>query len=277
MSNPPTHLPLDHITIVLQRPRYAENIGSVARAAWNMGLTRLTAVNPENTDPERMHRLATRMAAGLLERMTVFDSLAEALAPFQYVIGTTARLGGERRQLISPAEAAQTVRSLGPDNRIALLFGPEDRGLSNEDLQFCQATVHIPTASAGSLNLAQAVLVLGYEIFQAHRVRSGAAEKPADAGWSRTRSIEAGRSFRNPPLATSLELEGMYSHLQEVLQLMDFLDRENPEHWMLSIRRFLSRVRLYSHEVRMIRGICRQLKWFVKTQKESSAGSKENG
>jgi tRNA/rRNA methyltransferase len=237
-----------------------------------MGLTRLTAVNPENTDPERMHRLATRMAAGLLERMTICDSLEQALAPFQYVIGTTARLGGERRQLITPVEAAMTVRSLGPANRIALLFGPEDRGLSNEDLQFCQATVYIPTATAGSLNLAQAVLILGYEIFQAHRVRAGAPEAPVDAGWSQTRSTEAERSFRNPSLATSGELEGMYAHLQEVLQLMDFLDKHNPGHWMMSIRRFLSRVRLYSHEVRMIRGVCRQLNWLVNNQKEKDKG-----
>jgi tRNA/rRNA methyltransferase len=272
MSALSLHLPLDHITIVLQRPRYAENIGSVARAAWNMGLTRLIAVNPENTDPERMHRLATRMASGLLERMTIFDSLERALAPFQYVIGTTARLGGERRQLTTPAKAAQTIKSLGPDNRVALLFGPEDRGLRNEDLRFCQATVHIPTATEGSLNLAQAVLILGYEIFQAHRIRAGASEKAEDAGWSKTRSIEAGRSFRNPSLATSLELEGMYAHLEEVLQMMDFLDRHNPGHWMMSIRRFLSRVRLYDHEVRMIRGVCRQLKWFVKSQKEAGPG-----
>ncbi|MBI5582478.1 MAG: RNA methyltransferase, partial [Deltaproteobacteria bacterium] len=67
----------------------------------------------------------------------------------------------------------------------------------------------------------------------------------------------------------SLELEGMYAHLEEALQMMDFLDRHNPGHWMMSIRRFLSRIQLYSHEVRMIRGICRQLKWFVKTQKEA--------
>jgi tRNA/rRNA methyltransferase len=272
MSIPSPHLPLDHITIVLQRPRYPENIGSVARAAWNMGLTRLLAVNPENTAPEPMHRLATRMAAGVLERMKIVDSLEEALVPFQYIIGTTARLGGERRQLITPTEAAQTVRSLGPDNRIALLFGPEDRGLSNEELHFCQATVNIPTATAGSLNLAQAVLILGYEIFQAHRVRRAGREKPEGVGWSKTCSTEADRSFRNPSLATSLELEGMYAHLGEALQMMDFLDRHNPEHWMMSIRRFLSRVRLYSHEVRMIRGVCRQLKWFVKTQKEAGQG-----
>ncbi|MBI5585679.1 MAG: RNA methyltransferase, partial [Deltaproteobacteria bacterium] len=244
-----THWPLDHITIVLQEPRYPENIGSTARAAWNMGLSHLIAVNPEDPDRERMNRLATHMAAGLLERMPIALSLEGALAPFQYVIGTTARLGGERRELISPAEAAQTIKSLGPANRIALLFGPEDRGLSNEELRFCQATVNIPTATAGSLNLAQAVLILGYEIFLAHRSEIRSKVRPEEAGWSETRAIEIKRSFRNPSLATSLELEGMYAHLEEALQMMDFLDRHNPGHWMMSIRRFLSRIQLYSHEV----------------------------
>lgn len=254
---------LDHITIVLQEPRYAENIGSTARAAWNMGLTRLIAVNPEDRDRERMDRLATPAAAALLDRMEVVPSLPDALAPFQYIVGTTARLGGERRHLTTPEAVAQTIRALGPGVRVALLFGPEHRGLSNEELRYCHTTVHIPTASAGSLNLAQAVLILAYEVFLAHRSPGEAGGWHPSSARTETRRIEADRSFETPPLATSFELEGMYGHLAEVLQMMDFLDKHNPEHWMMSLRRFLSRIRLYSHEARMIRGICRQLKWFV--------------
>jgi len=111
--------------------------------------------------------------------------------------------------------------------------------------------VNIPTASESSLNLAQAVLILGYEILLALQ-----EESPEPA---------------LPPLATSFELEGMYRHLSEVLQMMDFLDEQNPELWMMSLRRFFAHTGLLSNEVRLIRGVCRQLKWFVKTQREQKS------
>jgi tRNA/rRNA methyltransferase len=262
---PFAHLPLDHITIVLHQPRFAENIGSTARAALNLGLRHITVVNPEDTDRERMSKLATHAAAGLLEAMEIKPTLAEALAPFQYIVGTTARLGGERKQIITPARAGQNIRTLGPDTRVALLFGPENRGLSNDELRYCHTVVNIPTDQASSLNLAQAVLIMAYEIFLAHRVpEAGPAVQVPPRRSATDQALKAQRSLEEPPLATSFELEGMYRHLSEVLQLMDFLDKHNPEHWMMSIRRFFSRIQLYSPEVRMIRGVCRQLKWFVK-------------
>jgi tRNA/rRNA methyltransferase len=243
----PVQVHLDHITIVLHHPRLAENIGATARAAWNMGIHRLALVNPKDTDWERMSKLATHVASGILEKMAVHSSLAEALAPFQYIVGTTARLGGVRKEPVIPSEAARKIHSLGPRNRVALLFGPENRGLSNEELRFCHDTVHIPTSSASPLNLAQAVLILCYEILLVHQ-----REWPPQD---------------QPPLASSFELEGMYGHLMEALLMMDFLDEQNPERWMMSLRRFFSRVGLYSHEVRMVRGVCRQLKWFVTNQR----------
>lgn len=275
----------DHITLVLHQPRFAENIGASARAAWNMGLSHIIVVNPEDTDWERMIKLSTHMARGLLEKMKTYSSLAEALAPFQYIVGTTARLGGQRKEIIGPSQAARKIQSLGTQNRIAVLFGPENRGLSNEELRFCHCTVHIPTVSASSLNLGQAVLILCYEILLAHQEKtvrrssfvvenvSGLAaesslrssDQPA-FDFSRERDAER-RTLKaeqiSPPLASSFELEGMYQHLSEVLQLMDFLDKQNPELWMMSLRRYFSRTGLQSHEVRMIRGICRQLKWFI--------------
>jgi tRNA/rRNA methyltransferase len=277
------NLSLDHITIVLHQPRFAENIGATARAAWNMGISRIAVINPEDTDWERMTKLSTHVARGLLEKMDTYTDLAEALAPFQYIIGTTARLGGQRKELISPSQAARKVRALGRQNRIAILFGPENRGLSNEELRFCHGTVHIPTMAASSLNLAQAVLILCYEILLAHqevsvRRSSFVVEEPPDpcsSSSSLSPSSSDSPGERNaehrtpnaelaaPALASSFELEGMYHHLSEVLQLMDFLDKKNPELWMMSLRRFFSRKGLYSNEVRMIRGVCRQLKWFI--------------
>jgi len=302
----------DHITLVLHQPRFAENIGASARAAWNMGLSHIILVNPEDTDWDRMTKLSTHVARGLLEKMETYSSLSEALAPFHYIVGTTSRLGGQRKEVIGPSQAAEKIRSLGHQNRIAILFGPENRGLSNEELRFCHSTVHIPTASASSLNLAQAVLVLCYEIFLAHQapqmrisdcglrndeksdfpspetfepssldssnseIRNPQSEiplaspnssfrMPASSGSLFERSakpIGTKSAIRNT-LASSFELEGMYRHLSEALQMMDFLDKQNPELWMMSLRRFFSRIGLYSHEVRMIRGVCRQLKWFI--------------
>lgn len=285
MSSP---INFDHITIVLHQPRFAENIGASARAAWNMGFPHIILVNPEDTDWERMTKLSTHVARGLLEKMESYSSLAEALAPFHYIVGTTARLGGQRKEIITPAKAACKIQSLGRQNRIALLFGPENRGLSNEELRFCHCTVNIPTASASSLNLAQGVLILCYEIFLARQsdpVRSDAFGVRSDQTPSpeisplvtRHPSPENnGPPLRNPhseirtPLATSFELEGMYQHLSEVLQLMDFLDEQNPELWMMSLRRFFSRIGLYPQEVRMIRGICRQIKWLVTSHLKSN-------
>jgi tRNA/rRNA methyltransferase len=276
-----SELNFDHITIILHQPRFAENIGATARAAWNMGFPHIGVVKPEDTDWERMTKLSTHVARGVLERMKTYASLDEALAPFQYIVGTTARLGGQRKEIISPWQAASKIRSLGPRNRIALLFGPENRGLSNEELRFCHCTVNIPTASASSLNLAQGVLILCYEILLAHRpepVRRGFRDmedkvsKPADSPSFETTGKPSSRDSCDPEpiLATSFELEGMYQHLSEVLQLMDFLDEQNPGLWMMSLRRFFSRIGLYSPEVRMIRGICRQLKWLVTNSQKSA-------
>jgi tRNA/rRNA methyltransferase len=281
----PENALFDHITLVLHQPRFAENIGASARAAWNMGLSHIIVVNPEDTDWERMTKLSTHMARGLLEKMKIYTSLAEALAPFHYIVGTTARLGGQRKEIIGPSQAAQKIRSLDRQNHIAVLFGPENRGLSNEELRFCHCTVHIPTVSASSLNLGQAVLILCYEILLAHQEipvrRSSFVDEKAgllrettsgakinlpalEHGEKKTaerRTLNAEQIF--PPLASSFELEGMYRHLSEVLQLMDFLDKQNPELWMMSLRRYFSRTGLQSNEVRMIRGVCRQLKWFI--------------
>ena len=101
--------------------------------------------------------------------------------------------------------------------------------------------MNIPTVQASSLNLAQAVLIMAYEIFLAHRIpEEGPAFQDPPRRSLDDRTLKAQRSLEEPPLATSFELEGMYQHLSEVLQMMDFLDKQNPEHWMMSIRRFFS-------------------------------------
>jgi len=233
---------LDNIHILLAQPQIPENIGAVARAMTNMGMRHLVLVNPKNCDLSRILKMATGTSIEVVEEMEVYDDLREALGPFQYVVGTTARLGTRRPSMADARHLAQDLIPITQKNRVAILFGPEDRGLSNEQLRYCQKIVSINTASFSSLNLAHAVMIVCYEIFMA----SGERETPS-----------------LPRLANSFELEGMYGHLREVLMKIGFLNPQNPEHWMMNIRRFLSRLPLRAREVKVIRGVCRQIDWYT--------------
>ena len=242
----PAQVRLERVAVVLLRPRLAENIGAAARAACNMGLGRLVVVQPQDLDPERMTRMATGAAAHLLAGMQVHEDLAAALGPFQYVVGTTARRGGVRQELLSPRELAARLVDLSLKNDIALLFGPENWGLTNEELAFCHALVTIPTASCSSLNLAQAVMVLAYEIF--------VAAEP--------------RPRFEPRLANSRELESMYEMLKSTLVKINFISHQNPEHWMFNVRRLFARHGLRAREAQVIKGICRQIDWYTRRRLE---------
>lgn len=234
---------LDHLAVVLNRPHHPENIGSAARAACNMGIQQLVVVNPENFDLDRALTLATHAAAGLVTNMSRCDDLATALAPFNYVVGTTARLGGERQRVTTPSQMALQMVPLSQQNRIALLFGPEDRGLTNEDIRLCHLLVNIPTAEFSSLNLAQAVMVLCYELFKV------SLPEPK-AGTAR--------------LASRLELDGMYDQIKDILVRINYIQPENPDYWMNKLRHFFSRLQLRAGEVSIIRGICRQVNWYAR-------------
>ncbi len=234
---------LSNIAIVLDHTRYPENIGAAARAMHNMGISRLAVVKPENPDPIRIRKMATHAAAVVVEKMELFDDLEKALSDFNYVVGTTARLGGRRIFAYSPSTLAEKLIPISRENRIAIVFGPEDRGLSNEDIRLCHTLVNIPTAEFSSLNLAQAVMVICYEIFLAAR-----EEKIPFV----------------PRLASRHELEGMYDQLKEILVRISFINPENPDYWMNNLRHFFNRLPLRAKEVRIIRGICRQIDWYGK-------------
>lgn len=233
---------LNQITIILAKPQIPENIGSVARAMHNMGIRHLILVAPRNCDLSKVLKMATGTSIDVVQEMEVYDDLKGALGPFQYVVGTTARLGIRRPAMTNPRLLAQDLIPISQNNRIAILFGPEDRGLSNEQLRYCHTIAAIPTAGFSSLNIAQAVMIVCYEIFLAGKDRL-----PEDL----------------PRLANRFELEGMYDHLKDVLMKIGFINPQNPEHWLLNIRRFLSRFPLRAREVRIIRGICRQIDWYA--------------
>ncbi len=242
----------DNISIVLQRPRYPENIGSAARAMCNMGFKDLIVVDPGIWDEERIRRLATHTASAVVDRIKRFDSLEEALAPFGHVVGTTARLGGQRPVLKSPEFLAQKVIPISQDNRVAILFGPEDRGLTNEDLKRCQQLVNIPTVDFTSLNLAQAVMVICYCL--------SVADLPAPKA-------------QTPRLAKRIELDQMYDDLTSTLVEIGYVNPQNPDYWMIRIRRFFTRMSLRAGEVSIVRGVCRQIRRYGKQKyKEGSEG-----
>jgi tRNA/rRNA methyltransferase len=233
---------LENIAIILVEPQIPENIGAAARAMNNMGMSRLILVKPENCDLTRILKMATGTSIDIVEQMDVYHSLLDAIGPFHYVVGTTARVGAHRPALTNSRDLAKNLVPIAQDNRVAVLFGPEDRGLSNEHLRYCHTIATIPTARFASLNLAQAVMIICYEIFWASRT-------PPEEVF--------------PRLADKFELEGMYDHLKGVLTKIGFIHPQNPEHWMLNIRRFLSRLPLRAREVRVIRGICRQIDWYA--------------
>ena len=243
----PAKLNLKHIAIVLIGTRYPENIGAAARAMLNMGIERLILVDPQNDDPVRVNRMATHAASVVVEKVEKYDSLKESLADFQYVVGTTARLGGQRKVVSSPAKLADKLIPLSEQNRIAILFGPEDRGLSNVDIRSCHTLVNIPTAEFSSLNLAQAVMVVCYELFRF------SLDKPGEFA---------------PRLANQHELDAMYAQLKEVLMRISFINPDNPDYFMNNLRHFFTRMQLRAKEVQIIRGLCRQVNWYGKKSYE---------
>lgn len=232
---------LEHIAIVLCEPHYPENIGAAARAAKNMGISRLLVVNPSGCDLARIMKTATHHAEDLVLGIDVYERLEDALKPFQYVVGTTARRGSHRQSVRNPRQLALDLIPISRKNHVALLFGPEASGLANEHIRYCDALVTIPTAEFSSINLAQAVMIMVYEIFTA---------------------ASGKKDHFVPRLATRFELELMYAHLKETLTRISFISAENPDYRMESIRRFFSRMQVRGRDVQLIRGICRQIEWY---------------
>lgn len=250
---------LDDVAVVLVRPRFPENIGAAARACANFGCPNLVLVAPERWEEDKALPLATPKGADILRRMAIFDDLPAALAGFTYAVGTTARTGGWRRGLLTPSQAGpEAAERLREGGRVALVFGSEDRGLENAEVELCQGLVNIPTVSdASSLNLAQAVLLLLYE------VSSAARERPyAPGGRSKDR------------LATHAEQEMLFAALHETLGAIDYLRPGNQDYWMLPVRRFIGKLGLRRGEFNLLMGVCRQVRWIAGKAREGGGGAK---
>jgi tRNA/rRNA methyltransferase len=178
-------------------------------------------------------------AKELLEQARVYKSLPDALADITISIATTRRSGKYRQELLSPPQAAQAL--LNGTGSAALVFGREDHGLSTADLSLCTLQATIPSSNDyGSLNLAQAVLIFCYELFNAV-------------------SAETGTSLRTP--APSGEIEPLFSHMETTLLRIGHLNPQNPDHIMRSLRRIFFRAGLDSREISILRGMFSQIDW----------------
>ncbi len=235
-------MPLNHIRIVLVRPVYGGNVGSVCRAMMNMGLDDLAMVSPrEGMDWNQARRMAYR-ADSVLDNLSIFDSLADAVAGCGVVAGTTVRGGLYRRHAVTPRDCARDLLNAADRGRAAMVFGPEDHGLSNEDIAMCTHLVRIPSSDVyPSLNLSQAVMVCCYELFMESGIHTAPAEMSPDA---------------------SSELrERMFEMWREALLAIGFMEEDKARHMMLGLRRILSRGRLTEIDVRILMGIARQALW----------------
>ena len=237
MTTPP--FLLSQLAIVLVRPKYPGNIGAVARISWNMGINRLVIVGDRLPAREPMAQMATHKAAHLIDNLEFHTTLEEALSPHSVIVGTTARRGRQRIIEKSPREIVETVLPQLSNNSVALIFGPEDSGLTNEDLKHCHLLSAIPTADFSSLNLAQAVAIHCYEFYYG-LVHSQKDMLPA------------------PRLASSFELESMYSYLEESLTRIEFMGEKSRTYWMNNIRQFFAQITLSSKDTNIIRRVCKK-------------------
>jgi TrmH family RNA methyltransferase len=244
---------LANLRIVLVRPRGAANVGSTARAMMNCGVADLVLVRPRFRSLAAAERMAVH-ARPLLQRARVVDDLAAAVADCRLVVGTSARRGGYRSAAAELESAAPDLAAAVQRGRVAVVFGPEDHGLANDDLRHCQRLICIDTdPDYASLNLAQAVLLVCHALRR--RAISGAVASD-DA---------------HEAAAPAAALDGLYQHLQAALLRIGFLNPQNPEHVMFALRGLLGRAAPTAHEVQVLRGIARQIDWAAGNERAPSA------
>lgn len=231
--------------IILVEPQLGENIGMAARAMWNCGLTDLRLVRPRDAFPNRYAIAAASGADMLIEQARLFDSTAEAIADLQHVFATTARHRDMLKPVETPRSLGTTLRTLiGRGEACGVLFGKERTGLSNEDVVLAHTLVNVPLNPAySSLNIAQAVLLIGYEWYQA-----ADATPPREMPLGNTRP------------ATGAELKGFYDQLDEALDAAQFYRTEEmrPVMWR-NVRNIFQRAGLTEQEVRTLRGLVSRL------------------
>jgi tRNA/rRNA methyltransferase len=233
---------LTNLRVVMVRPHGSGNIGSVARAMKNLGVRELAVVGKARTRSFWARAMAVH-GRDVLAATQCHDNIRAAIADCTLVVGTTCRAGLYRSHSKFPRDIAPEIIRAAQKGKVALIFGPEDHGLSNKDLEHCQLLVTIPThPEYQSLNVAQAAVIFLYELYVASLA-------PA-----------VGEAIQR---AEGEQVERLFDIMRNSLLKIGFLDSENPEHILLALRRILGRGGLEDKDVRILTGMFRQIEWYA--------------
>jgi tRNA/rRNA methyltransferase len=231
-----------NLRVVLVRPRGSGNIGSIARVMKNFGARELAIVGAARTRSFWARAMAVH-GRDVLSDAKCYATIREAIADCNLVVGTTARSGLYRNHNQTPREAAPKIAAALGAGKVALVFGPEDHGLSNKDIETCQLLITIPTDSEyHALNVAQAAAICLYEVFVV------------------STTIRPRAEIRR---AQAEHVERLFDIMRASLLKIGFLDSQNPEHMLLAFRRFLGRAGLEDKDVRILTGMFRQIEWYA--------------
>ncbi len=255
----------DRFAFVLFKPKASGNIGSAARALKNMGLCDLRLVAPGKVNRRAADAMAVH-ASDVLDGAGVFPDLTGAVADCGLVVGTTCRPGPYRRIAKPVRAAAAELVALSSTNRIAMIFGPEDFGLTNRELKLCDRLLTIPAAADYlSLNLAQAVMVVAYELMMADLMTAAGA------------SGDTAGDLALPALAPEAAVDEMLARMTEALVAIGFLPGDNPDHIMFAVRAMLGRSGVTPRECDILNGMARQIRWFAAGGRETIDSKRRAG
>ncbi|MEI8350798.1 MAG: RNA methyltransferase [bacterium] len=233
---------VDNVRIVLVGPLYGGNVGSVCRAMANMGLSDLVLVSPSPALNHAEARMMAVAAESIFDARREVAGLEEAVGDCGLVMGTTVRPGLYRQHVKTPREWASAILASAAVRKVALVFGRENSGLTNEELAICTNLIQIPSSQEyPSLNLSQAVMVCCYELF----VASGTFEPTLE---------------KSPECPTATR-EHMFKMWRDMLLDIGFMNDQQADHMMLGLRRIFSRTPLTTDDVNILMGIARQMEW----------------
>ena len=229
---------LNSVKVVLVGTTHPGNIGATARAMKNMGILDLALVEPKEF-PSDVATFRSKAAKDILEKASVHISLEEAISECELVVGTSARGRTVPWPVLNPREAAEEMHKSSLNGKVAIVFGREDRGLTNEELGLCNFHVHIPSdPEYSSLNLSQAVQILAYEIRLSY-----------------LQDRHVNKEYWDVELANNEQTERLINHMDELMQEVDFYDVENPRKLLVRVRRFFKRSKIDVMEANIFRGL----------------------
>jgi len=229
---------LNSVKVVLVGTTHPGNIGATARAMKNMGILDLALVEPKEF-PSDVATFRSKAAKDILEKASVHTSLEEAISECELVVGTSARGRTVPWPVLNPREAAEEMHKSSLNGKVAIVFGREDRGLTNEELGLCNFHVHIPSdPEYSSLNLSQAVQILAYEIRLSY-----------------LQDLHVNEEYWDVELANNEQTERLINHMDELMQEVNFYDVENPRKLLVRVRRFFKRSKIDVMEANIFRGL----------------------